>query len=154
MLWKREHRRRGDRGQEWENSREEKGGRRRKGGRGLDSSCTVNNTPLGRDRLAHPYYPVTIYLLFVPHVRFVATVAIGRECLPSWKRENLLVQTLSPLCILLISPTSTKSLNWSPLVRQKGATRRHLSEPQAPNLIIPGNRQIFILLVQCCFYYL
>lgn len=37
------------------------------GGRGLDSSCTVNNTPPGRDRLAHPRHPATIYLLFVPH---------------------------------------------------------------------------------------
>jgi len=36
-------------------------------GRGLDSSCTVNNTPPGRDRLAHPRHPATIYLLFVPH---------------------------------------------------------------------------------------
>lgn len=34
-------------------------------GRGLDSSCTVNNTPPGRDRLAHPRHPATIYLLFV-----------------------------------------------------------------------------------------
>ena len=54
------------------------------GGRGLGCSCTVNNIPLGRDRLAHSYYPVTIYLLFVPYFRFVATLAIGRECLPSW----------------------------------------------------------------------
>lgn len=36
-------------------------------GRGLDSSCTVNNTPPGRDRLAHPRHPATIYLLFVPN---------------------------------------------------------------------------------------
>lgn len=65
------------------------------GGRGLGCSCTVNNIPLGRDRLAHPYYPVTIYLLFVPYFRFVATLAIGRECLPSWWRGGNLLQNLS-----------------------------------------------------------
>jgi len=43
------------------------GRERERRGRGLDSSCTVNNTPPGRDRLAHPRHPATIYLLFVPH---------------------------------------------------------------------------------------
>lgn len=74
--------------EESENSKLEKREGQRKRGRGLDCSCTVNNTPLGRDRLAHPYYPVTIYLLFVPHFRFVVTVAIGRECLPLWKEQT------------------------------------------------------------------
>lgn len=47
--------------------REDSGRERERRGRGLDSSCTVNNTPPGRDRLAHPRHPATIYLLFVPH---------------------------------------------------------------------------------------
>lgn len=104
----------------------------RKEGRGLDSSCTVNNTPLGRDRLAHPHYPVTIYLLFVPHFRFVATVAIGRECFPSWKRENLPVHCLSPpdsSYFLDIHEISELICLGSP----KGSTRLHLSETTEPD---------------------
>lgn len=85
-----------------------KGGGEGGGGRGLGCSCTVNNIPLGRDRLAHPYYPVTIYLLFVPYFRFVATLAIGRQCLPSWWRGGNLPQNLSlPPSIPFISSTST-----------------------------------------------
>lgn len=79
--WKKKtHEKEKIRNEKEENHRKRGGG----GGRGLGCSCTVNNIPLGRDRLAHPYYPVTIYLLFVPYFRFVATLAIGRECLPSW----------------------------------------------------------------------
>lgn len=61
------------------------------GGRGLDSSCTVNNTPPERDRLAHPRHPATIYLLFVLHT-FVSwpplPAAVPRGCLPPRKLEE------------------------------------------------------------------
>lgn len=64
---------------------------RERRGRGLDSSCTVNNTPPGRDRLAHPRHPATIYLLFVSHT-FVSwpplPSAVCRGCLPPRKLEE------------------------------------------------------------------
>ena len=48
-------------------------------GRGLDSSCSVNNIPHGRDRLAHPRDPAAIYLLFILHFRLSLLAGVERE---------------------------------------------------------------------------
>lgn len=83
---------------------EDSGRERERRGRGLDSSCTVNNTPPGRDRLAHPRHPATIYLLFVPYtfvlwpplpsaVPRVFTAAETRRERLSMKHPALLLQT-------------------------------------------------------------
>ena len=112
-------------------------------GRGLGCSCNVNNTPLGRDRLAHPYYPVTIYLLFVPRFRFVATLAIGRECLP-WRRSgNRSSPPFGSSYFLDIHEISDSD---PPTVCQKDQRNSICVEPR--NLILRRNNFISI---QMCF---
>lgn len=84
----------------WRRGGREDSGRERRG-RGLDSSCTVNNTPPGRDRLAHPRHPATIYLLFVPYT-FVSWPPLP-SAVPgavyrrgNWRRKTTLLDTSSP----------------------------------------------------------